>query len=571
MQWTLRPVLALLYSVCAFLSFAVSPPSAGAMPGDRNPAEWSSLKLWYAQPATAWQEALPVGNGRLGAMVFGKTAEERIQLNEATLWTGGPYDPAREGGAAALPEIRRLIFEGAYSEAHKLFGRTMMGMPVEQMKYQPLADLMLTFPGHDSVTGYRRELDLDQAVVTVSYRVGDVTFTREIFSSPVDQVIVIRCTADRPGQIALSAALRGVRNQDHSNYGTDYFRMDGEPPDGLSLRGKSADYLGIEGKVRYTARLKAFPEGGTMAVRGARLDIAGADAVTLLFAAATNFVNYRDVSADPDARVQTVLSAAGKKAYGALRADHCAEHRRLFRRVAIDLGTTDAAGRPTDERMRDATRQEDPQLCALFYQFGRYLLISSSRPGTQPANLQGIWNQDSNPWWDSKYTVNINLPMNYWPAEESNLAECVEPLIRMVNQIVDPGTRVARLHYGMRGWVLHQNTDQWLAAAPMDGPSWGAWTVGGAWLCKHLWDHYLFSGDTAYLRSVYPTMKGSAEFFLDFLVEHPRTKWLVTCPSMSPENFPAREGNGPFFDEVTGSVLEGTMICAGATMDMQIL
>lgn len=566
-SWTRGRVTVIAALMFAFFS------TMEALGGDdtRVAISFSELKLWYRESAKVWEEALPLGNGRLGAMVFGKTADERIQLNEQTLWSGGPYDPAREGGAAALPEIRNLIFTGKYSEAHDLFGRMMMGMPVEQMKYQPLANLMLTFPGHATVTDYRRELDLDEAVVSVTYRLGEVTFKREIFASPVDQVIVVRCTADRLGQISFTANLWGVRNQDHSNYGTDYFQMEGEPPNGLSIHGKSADYLGVEGKMRYVARLRAIPEGGKMTLEGARLTIAGADAVTLLVAAATNFVNYKDVSADPQKRVEAVLSAAMKKPYANMRRNHVAEHRRLFRRVSVDLGTNEAAGQPTDERLKKVGSQDDPQLAALFYQFGRYLLISSSRPGTQPANLQGIWNQDSNPWWDSKYTININLPMNYWPAEESNLAECVEPLIHMVKQIVEPGTRIARLHYGMRGWVLHQNTDLWLAAAPMDGPSWGAWTMGGAWLCKHLWEHYLFNNDRDYLKSVYPTLKGSAEFFLDFLVEHPEKKWLVTAPSMSPENFPKRDGNGRFFDEVTGSILNGTMICAGATMDMQIL
>ena len=276
-SWTGAYVRALAALMLAFFS------TMEALGGDGMQLAVSSsdLKLWYRESAKAWEEALPVGNGRLGAMVFGKPADERIQLNEQTLWSGGPYDPAREGGAAALPEIRNLIFQGKYSEAHDLFGRTMMGMPVEQMKYQPLANLMLTFPGHATVTDYRRELDLDEALVTVTYRLGEVTFRREVFASPVDQVIVVRCTANRPGQISFSANLRGVRNQDHSNYGTDYFQMAGEPPNGLSVRGKSADYLGVEGKIRYVARLRAIPEGGKMAVDGARLAIAGADAATL--------------------------------------------------------------------------------------------------------------------------------------------------------------------------------------------------------------------------------------------------------------------------------------------------
>jgi len=571
---------------------ALAPPIAAASgvapPGQAQATavdEWSAMKLWYRQPAGAWNEALPVGNGRLGAMVFGQTAQERIQFNEETLWSGGPYDPSRDGGAEALPEIQRLIFAGEYAKAHDLFGRTMMGIPYEQMKYQPLGDLLLDFPGHDSVDDYRLELDLDTAIVTVSYRVGDVTFTREILSSPVDQVIVVRLTADRPRQISFSATLHGARNQAHSNYGTDYFLMDGLPPDGLVITGKNSDFLGIEGKLRYEARVKATAEGGITEVDYRTLSVDDADAVTLVIAAATSFVSYKDVSGDPSARVTAVLNAVTDRSYEEMRRDHVAEHRRLFRRVAVDLGATDAASLPTDERIRRfrvegeaggintaALREDpDPQLAALYYQFGRYLLISSSRPGTEPANLQGIWNQDSNPSWDSKYTVNVNLPMNYWPAEIGNLPELTEPLLKLVTEASEAGRNVAQRHWGAQGWVLHQNTDLWRATAPMDGPSWGAWPVGGAWLLFNLWEHYVFEPDAEYLQRLYPLMKGSVEFFLDTLVEHPRYGWLVTAPSNSPENFPLRAGNGRFFDEVTGSYLKARTMAAGPTMDMQII
>jgi alpha-L-fucosidase 2 len=559
-------------------------PTPGT-PSQGTDDEWSDMKLWYRQPAAEWNEALPVGNGRLGAMVFGGTSQERIQLNEDTLWTGGPYDPSREGGAAALPQIQHLIFAGEYAKAHDLFGRTMMGIPYEQMKYQPLGDLLLHFPGHDSVTGYRLELDLDTAVATVTYRVGEVTYRREVFASPVDQVIVVRLTADRPRQISFSANLHGARNQAHSNYGTDYFWMDGLPPDGLQLTGKNSDFLGIEGRLRYEARVRARAEGGITEVDYRTLRVDRADAVTLFIAAATSFNSYKDVSGDPAARVEGALEAALDKPYQQMREEHIVEHRRLFRRVAIDLGTSAAASLPTDERVRrfrrdgeaggidaEALRQDaDPQLAALYYQFGRYLLISSSRPGTEAANLQGIWNQDSNPWWDSKYTVNINLPMNYWPAEVGNLPELTEPLFDLVEEASEAGRSVAERHWGARGWVLHQNTDLWRATAPMDGPSWGAWPVGGAWLLYNLWEHYVFEPDEDYLESLYPMMRGSVQFFLDILVEHPRYGWLVTVPSNSPENFPLRPGNGRFFDEVTGAYLKARTIAAGPTMDMQIL
>jgi len=541
--------------------------AAGAGTDGRDPA----TVLWYTHPAQKWENALPVGNGRLGAMVFGKTDEERIQLNEDTLWSGGPYSSVVKGGAAALPEIQRLVFEGKWRQAHKAFGRSLMGYPVEQMKYQSLGDLVLAFPDAGPTADYRLELDLDEAVVAVRYVRGGVRFRREVFASPVDQVIVVRLTADRPGSISFKAQLRGVRNDAHSNYGTEYFRMDGYGSDGLVLAGRSADYLGITGRLRYEARLKVVPEGGHMRIHEEDLFVEGADAATLYVAAATSFVNYRDVSGDPHARVGSVLDGLSARSYAAIRAAHVREHRKAFRRVSISLPTTASSRLPTDERLKAFDGDNDPALAALCFQFARYLLISSSRPGTQPATLQGIWNQYQNPPWDSKYTTNINVQMNYWPAEVANLGEFTEPLVRMIKELTDQGGEVAREHYGARGWVEHQNTDLWRVAAPMDGPYWGAFTTGGAWLCTHLWEHYLFTGDREYLKEVYPVIKGSAEFFLDFLVRHPERGWLVTNPSMSPENYPQRPGEETFYDEINTWVSQGTMICAGSTIDMQIL
>ncbi len=407
--------------------------------------------------------------------------------------------------------------------------------------------------------------------MTTTCRRDGVLFRREVFASPIDQVIVVRITADSPGAISFRAQLRGCRNQAHSNYATDYFTMDALAPDQLVLRGKSADYLGVEGRLRYEARLKVIPEGGRLETGEMDLTVTGADAVTLYLAAATSFVDYRDVSADPHARVEAVLAALGARPPEQIRADHLAEHRRLFRRVSVDLGSTPASFRPTDERIAAFDGTDDPALAALALQFGRYLLISSSRPGTQPANLQGIWNDDPNPPWDSKYTTNINTQMNYLPAEGANLSECAEPLFRMIAELSDQGADVAREHYGAGGWVHHQNTDLWRVTAPMDGPTWGTFTTGGAWLCTHLWEHWLFTGDEDFLREVYPVMRGSAAFFLDFLVEHPDRGWLVTNPSTSPENFPDRPGNDPYFDEVTSGYRPGTSICAGSTIDLQIL
>ncbi|HDT14567.1 MAG TPA: glycoside hydrolase family 95 protein [Candidatus Aminicenantes bacterium] len=544
--------------------------AASLVPARAEPARDPATTVWAPGPADKWENAHPVGNGRLGAMVFGRTDEERIQLNEDTYWTGGPYTTTVKGGAEALPEVRRLVFEGRLKQAHVLFGRRLMGYPIEQQKYQSLGNLVLGFPDAGEIADYRHELDLDAAVDATSYTAGGVRYTRQVFASPVDQVLVVRIAADRPGRVSLRAQLRGERNEAHSNYATDYFRMDGAPPDGLVLRGKSADYLGIEGRLRYEARLKGLPEGGAMMVGEDELVITGADAVTLLVAAATNFVSYKDVSGDPAARVSASIDGAAGKPFEALLEAHLREHRRLFRRVEISLPSGPASDLPTAERIKAFDGTNDPALAGLVLQFGRYLLISSSRPGTQPANLQGLWNDKMNPPWDSKYTTNINTEMNYWPAEVGNLAECAEPLFRMIRELSDQGSDVAREHYGARGWVFHQNTDLWRVAAPMDGPSWGAFTTGGAWLATHLWEHYLFTGDKSFLKDAYPLLKGSAEFFLDFLVPHPTYGWLVTNPSTSPENFPSVPGQKPFFDEIT-TFLTTTTICAGSTIDTRIL
>ncbi|WP_295669151.1 glycoside hydrolase family 95 protein [uncultured Mucilaginibacter sp.] len=531
----------------------------------------ASKVIWLNSPAGKWNEAIPFGNGRLGGMVFGGTNEEHIQLNEDTYWTGGPYSSVVKGGYKYLPEVQQLVFEGKFKEAQSLFGRKLMGYPVEQQKYQSLADLHLFFKPLKDVTTYKRWLDLETGIAGVQFTCDGVTYHREVFSSAPGQVIAIRLTASKPGCISFTASLRGVRNQQHSDYATDYFKMDGLGNDGLVLTGKSADYLGVAGKLKYEARLKAVPEGGTMKVTGADLVINDANSVILYFTAATNFVNYKDVSADEHKRVTGYLNTTGGKTYEAMKADHLADYKNLFDRVSLYLPVTANSWLPTNERLANSQAKADPQLAALAYQFGRYVLISSSRRGTQAANLQGIWNNEMNPPWDSKYTTNINLQMNYWPVESANLTECAEPLINLMKDIVDQGTQVAKENYNCRGWVLHQNTDLWRVAAPMDGPTWGTFTTGGAWLCEELWDHYLYTGDKQYLQDIYPVIKGSVDFFMDYLIKAPGKNWLVTNPSSSPENFTGSPGNGPYFDETTGSMLPGTTICAGSSIDMQII
>ena len=505
------------------------------------------LTLWYRAPATHWTSALPVGNGRLGAMIFGGVAREHLQLNEDTLWAGGPYDPNNTNALAALPEVRRLIFAGQYDAAAGLVASNMMAQPVRQMPYETVGDLFLTFPTNAAVENYRRDLNLDTAVASVRYTANGVHFQREIFSSPVDQVIVVRLTADKPGQISFTAGMNTPQAA----------TMNTEAPGTLVMSGVNGDSSGIKGALKFQARVRAIARGGKTSAGMSSLTIANADAVTLLIAAATSYKNYHDVTGDPEAITQKQIADAGKKSFASLLKAHIAEHQKLFRRVELNLGETDAMKLPTDERIAHFADGRDPQLAALYFQFARYLLICSSRPGCQPANLQGIWNDSMNPPWGGKYTININTEMNYWPAEVANLSECVEPLTAMVMDLTQTGARTAKVHYDAHGWVVHHNTDLWRATAPIDGPNSGMWPLGGAWLCQNLWEHYLFTGDKKYLAQIYPAMKGAAQFFLDTLIEEPTHHWLVTCPSLSPEN--------------KNPAAKNTSLCAGPTMDLELL
>jgi alpha-L-fucosidase 2 len=509
------------------------------------PTENNSLLLWYDKPANEWTEALPIGNGRLGAMVFGGAAREQLQLNEDTLYAGSPYDPNNPEALKALPEARRLIFAGRYKEAHDLVGAKMMAQPIKQMPYEPVGDLKLLFSDHDNVTDYRRQLDLDTAIATTTYKVGATTFTREIFASPVDQVIVVSLIADRRRQLNFAVTFETPQTATVATEGNDT----------LILSGVNGDAFGIKGGLKFTARVRVELRGGQIRAEKERIVVTNAHSALLLIAAATSYRSYKDTSADPHAIVSEQLKLASQKTFFRLRTAHVREHQRLFRRVQLDLGRTAAADLPTDQRPAEFLQGRDPQLATLYFQYGRYLLISSSRPRTQPANLQGIWNPLMTPPWESKYTININTEMNYWPAETANLSECHEPLLRLVSELVENGARTARVQYGARGWVCHHNTDLWRQTAPIDGPLWGFWPTGGAWLCTHLWQHYQFNEDKRFLARAYGTMKGAAEFFLDTLVPEPRHNWLVTCPSISPENkHPA-----------------DVAICAGPTMDTQII
>ncbi len=489
----------------------------------------SPLTLWYKQPANQWVEALPVGNGRLGAMVFGGVQHERIQFNESTVWTGEPHDYAHHGAYQYLNKIRDLLWAGKQKEAEDLAMKEFMSEPLRQKAYQALGDLELECGRTGEVTNYRRWLDLDTAIATVEYDVGSRHYRREVFASYPANVIVVRVVGDR-------CSVNVADAHGHPGATRPSFHISGRIPDGA---------------IRYEAQVAEVADKG---------------GATWILAAATNFKNYLNVSGDPHARVEATLAAAKAKGYASLRAEHIADYQKLFHRVTLDLGHTDAERLPTDERIRNFAHTSDPSLVTLLFQYGRYLLLGSSRPGGQPANLQGIWNDSNNPPWDSKYTDNINTEMNYWPAEETNLSECQLPLFDAIQDLAASGAITAKEQYNARGWVVHHNFDLWRGTAPINASNHGIWQTGGAWLATHLWEHYLFTGDHAFLRdTAYPLMKGAALFFVDAMVKDPKSGYWITGPSNSPE-----QGGlvmGPAMDRQIVRSLFGEVIAASKILD----
>jgi alpha-L-fucosidase 2 len=511
------------------------------------------LRLWYVQPAEKWTDALPIGNGRMGAMVFGGVFDERIQFNEDTLWKGSPHDYDRAGAHDYLAQIRQLLFDGKTKEAEVLTRTNFLSDPIRQKAYQPFGDLHLHFVGQGNATEYRRELDLDSATAVTTYRLDDVRYQRDVFASYPDRAIIVRLTADQPRHISFT------------------LKMDSPHTNSQTL-GIARDTLALTGQVetnglRYESRVRVFCDGGSVTTNGNSIVVENANSATLLLVAATSFKNFQDISADPANACATDLAAISKKPFDAIRAAQLADFRSLFRRVNLSLGHTASSDLPTDQRLQSLKRaglKSDPDLAALYFQYGRYLLISSSRPGGQPANLQGLWNEELNPPWESKWTLNINCEMNYWPAELCNLSECAEPLFAMIDDLAVGGARTARDQYGSRGWVAHHNTDLWRGTAPINNID-GVWPTGGAWLCYHLWEHYLFTGDKQFLAHAYPAMKGAALFFVDDLVKDPKTGWLVTSPSFSPEQGTLRYG--PTMDNQLIRALLNSTIAAAEILD----
>ena len=503
--------------------------------------------LWYDSPAEYWEEALPLGNGRLGAMVYGNPVNEEIQLNEETISAGAPYKNYNPETKNYLSEIRQLIFEGKYPEAQTLAGERLLSKNGFGMPYQTAGSLRLRFQDQEGYTNFRRELDLEKAVASTTYTVDGVDYKREVFTSFADQLVIIRLTASQPGKLTFTTALTCPQDVDVTTSGKDAMTMEGVT--------KGNEF--VEGAVRFRTDLKLNVQGGKTSANDSTLIVTRANSATIYLAISTNFINYKDISGDPVKRNKVYLKNAGKNYTKALQA-HISEYQKYYNRVSLNLGRTAQADKPTDIRVKEFATANDPHLVALYFQFGRYLLISSSQPGGQPANLQGIWNQKLNPAWKCRYTTNINAEMNYWPAEVTNLPEMHEPFLQLVKEAAIQGRESAAM-YGCRGWTLHHNTDIWRSTGAVDGPSYGVWPTCNAWFCQHLWDRYLFSGDKNYLAEVYPLMRGACEFYLDFLVREPENNWLVVAPSYSPENSPVVNGKRTF------------VVVAGTTMDNQMV
>ena len=525
------------------------------------------LKLWYDAPARQWTDALPLGNGRLGAMVFGTPAQERIQINEETIWGGGPHNNVNYAAKDGLEQIRTALWEGRRSDAQALCDEYISSKSAHGMPYQTAGSLMLDFEGMADFTDYYRELDINRAVALTRFKANGVEYTRECFVSFPDQVIVMRLTASQKGALSFNASYNLPYREERILNNATALLHDGKVGI-ISVSCKGDDHEGIEGKIRFTDYTVIEADGGKITVVDDRnLTIKDADVVTIYISIGTNFINYQSVSGDEikKATEPAVKFRDGKdkKKYEKALAAHVAAYQKQFNTVTLDLGTNEQAKLPTDQRVAQFASTFDPQLVTLYFQFGRYLLLCCSQPGGQAANLQGIWNESRQAPWDGKYTTNINVEMNYWPAFVCGIPQTFEPFLQLVKDCAEHGKETAEM-YGCRGWTLHHNTDIWRSTGAVDGAYNGMWPTGAAWFCQQIWDGYLFNQDPKYLKEIYPIMKSACEFFIDFLVEEPVSgnKYLVVAPSYSPEN-------APHVQDVLGKGNITTVF--GATMDNQMM
>lgn len=505
------------------------------------------LKLWYSQPAKQWVEALPIGNGRIAAMIFGNPSKEKLQLNESSFWSGGPSRNDNPDGANVLDSTRYYIFEKNYKKAENLANKGLTAKKLHGAKFQSIGNLNIDFENTNNYTNFYRELDIEKALTTTTFTANGVTYKREVFASEPDQVIVIRLTASQKGKLSFTTYFDGELQKTSK-------ALDNHT---LEMTGLSSSHEGVSGQVKYNATANIITFGGIKTVKENGINVSHANEVLILVSMATNFTNYKTLDTNETLKSNNFLAKASKKSYQSLLENHIKTYQKYFKRVDFDLGTSEAAKLPTDQRVKNFATSYDPALVTLYYQFGRYLLISSSQPDGQVANLQGIWNGNNNPAWDSKYTININTEMNYWPAEKTNLPEMHQPLIQMVKELSETGAETANVMYKSRGWVAHHNTDIWRITGVVDFANAGLWPMGGAWLSQHLWDKYLYCGDKNYLKSIYPILKSACNFYEDFLIEEPFHKWLVVSPSVSPENIPQDH--------------QESALAAGNTMDNQIV
>lgn len=500
-----------------------------------------TMELWYDAPAKAWTDALPIGNSHLGGMVYGNPSREVISLNEETFWSGGPSNNISQTAIDSLDAIRKLIFEGKFSEAEALCNKTYF-TGNHGMRFLPLGDLFIDFPTHNIVNDYKRDLNLKTGIASVKYSIDGIEYTREAFASLADNVLAVRIKSSKAGALDFSV---GFSSQ------LEYI-VTAASDSTLVATVQGVEQEGVPAELAAECRIKVVTDGNESR-NGNEICVKGASDATIYVVAATNFVNYKDVTRDAKAKADALLKNASSKDFAQLLRRHAPIYSNQFERVSFSLPEGATSNLPTVERIKKFGDGNDQALVALLFNYGRYLLISSSQPGGQPANLQGVWCGQKYAPWDSKYTININAEMNYWPAEVTNLSETHEPLFSMVEDLAVTGADAARILYGAKGWVAHHNTDIWRVSGPIDGAYWGMWPNGGAWLAQHIWQHYLYTGDKEFLATHYPSLKGAADFYMSFLVEHPKYGWMVTAPSVSPEHG-----------------YEASAVTAGCTMDNQI-